>query len=335
MIPILLFSLSRSCFANPVDTDDFIGDISSNDIEDDGASHLLHQLESDFLKAGSVVRSVRQGSPLNSFDGSPQPSSLFGEVHLSKIKELEERIKSLEDEKTRLSDKFSEAQSLLEKSRDEVSSYQSRLAEISAKEAEKDSSRQTSNQNEVNNEAPVIETLTSEAGQTNNHSNFQDSYPSLAEEETPSMLGSLAACPATETPEELLSQNVNLKTLLSAKRDQIATLRTVLRANKQTAEVALANLKSKYETEKAVVTETMTKLRNELKALKVDAATFASLRSMYAARCEEYVTQNDELQRQLDKELDEKKTLNSLLRIAIQQKLALTQKLEDLEVNRQ
>ncbi|KAI1302136.1 Protein bicaudal D [Halotydeus destructor] len=103
----------------------------------------------------------------------------------------------------------------------------------------------------------------------------------------------------TSEAEEMQEQIVKLKALLSTKREQIATLRTVLKANKQTAEVALANLKSKYETEKAVVTETMTKLRNELKALKEDAATFASLRSMFAARCEEYSTQIDELQRQL------------------------------------
>ncbi|KAM6386070.1 protein bicaudal D homolog 1 isoform 9-T9 [Alca torda] len=99
----------------------------------------------------------------------------------------------------------------------------------------------------------------------------------------------------------------------------------------QTAEVALANLKNKYENEKTMVTETMTKLRNELKALKEDAATFSSLRAMFATRCDEYVTQLDEMQRQLAAAEDEKKTLNSLLRMAIQQKLALTQRLEDLE----
>ena len=52
----------------------------------------------------------------------------------------------------------------------------------------------------------------------------------------------------------------------------------------QTAEVALANLKGKYEAEKSMVTNTMTKLRNELKALKEDAATFSSLRAMFATR---------------------------------------------------
>nr|XP_040028887.1 protein bicaudal D homolog 1-like [Gasterosteus aculeatus aculeatus] len=130
--------------------------------------------------------------------------------------------------------------------------------------------------------------------------------------------------------ESFMEEILKLKSLLSTKREQIATLRLVLRANKQTAEGALANLKSKYEAEKSMVTDTMMKLRNELKALKEDAATFSSLRAMFATRCDEYVTQLDEMQRQLAAAEDEKKTLNSLLRMAIQQKLALTQRLEDL-----
>ena len=76
--------------------------------------------------------------------------------------------------------------------------------------------------------------------------------------------------------QELQEQIVKLKSLLSSKREQIATLRTVLKANKQTAEVALTNLKSKYEKEKTIVSETMMKLRNELRLLKEDAATFSS-----------------------------------------------------------
>ena len=134
---------------------------------------------------------------------------------------------------------------------------------------------------------------------------------------------------------ELQEQIVKLKAMLSTKREQIATLRSVLKANKSTAEVALANLKQKYENEKSIVTDTMARLRNELKALKEDAATFASLRAMFAQRCDEYVTQLDELHRQLTAAEEEKKTLNSLLRMAIQQKLALTQKLEDLEFDRE
>uniref|UniRef100_A0A8C5WL72 BICD cargo adaptor 2 n=1 Tax=Leptobrachium leishanense TaxID=445787 RepID=A0A8C5WL72_9ANUR len=140
--------------------------------------------------------------------------------------------------------------------------------------------------------------------------------------------------PAVDKDKEAFMEDIlKLKSLLSTKREQIATLRTVLKANKQTAEVALANLKSKYENEKAMVTETMMKLRNELKALKEDAATFSSLRAMFATRCDEYVNQLDEMQRQLAAAEDEKKTLNSLLRMAIQQKLALTQRLEHLELD--
>jgi len=79
----------------------------------------------------------------------------------------------------------------------------------------------------------------------------------------------------------------------------------------------------------------MQRLRNELKMLKEDAVMFASLRGMFAQRCDEYVTQLEEQRRQLISAEYEKKTLNSLLRMAIQQKLALTQKLEDMEVDRE
>ncbi|XP_034184340.1 microtubule-associated protein Bicaudal D isoform X2 [Osmia lignaria lignaria] len=134
---------------------------------------------------------------------------------------------------------------------------------------------------------------------------------------------------------DLQEQVIRLKALLSAKREQIATLRTVLKSNKNTAEVALTNLKSKYENEKSIVNETMLRLRNELRMLKENAATFSSLRAMFAARCEEYVTQVDELQRQLAVAEDDRKTLNQLLRLAVQQKLGLTMKLEELEVDRE
>ncbi|XP_023174499.2 protein bicaudal D [Drosophila hydei] len=139
----------------------------------------------------------------------------------------------------------------------------------------------------------------------------------------------------SEEVEELQEQIVKLKSLLSVKREQIITLRNVLKSNKQTAEVALTNLKSKYENEKIIVSDTMSKLRNELRLLKEDAATFSSLRAMFAARCEEYVTQVDDLNRQLEAAEEEKKTLNQLLRLAVQQKLALTQRLEEMEMDRE
>lgn len=75
---------------------------------------------------------------------------------------------------------------------------------------------------------------------------------------------------------KLQEQVIRLNSLVSAKREQITTLRTVLKSNKNTAEMALSNLKSKYEKEKIIVNEIMLKLRNELRTLKESAATFSS-----------------------------------------------------------
>ncbi|KAM3726273.1 Protein bicaudal [Dirofilaria immitis] len=138
-----------------------------------------------------------------------------------------------------------------------------------------------------------------------------------------------------EDHQELTLQNMKLRSLLATKRDQIATLRTVLKSNKLTAESALASLKEKYESEKAMTHELLERLRRELKAFKEDAATFASHRAMFTARCEELQAQVDEMAANQRAAEDEKRTLNSLLRMAIQQKLALTQRLEDLEVDRE
>ncbi|XP_048872020.1 protein bicaudal D homolog 2-like isoform X2 [Brienomyrus brachyistius] len=130
-----------------------------------------------------------------------------------------------------------------------------------------------------------------------------------------------SSCPSSPTPD--FRDPTNVRNLMAVIRNQMKHL--------QTAEIALTTLKTKYDTEKSAISETMLKLRNELKALKEDAATFSALRTMFASRCDQYVTQIDEMQRQLAIAEDEKKTLNSLLRMAIQQKLALTQRLEDLE----
>jgi len=122
--------------------------------------------------------------------------------------------------------------------------------------------------------------------------------------------------------------------MLATKREQIATMRSVLKQNKLTAETALSNLKSKYEAEKSLIGDTLMRLRRENKSLREDVAAFTSQRAMFASRCDEYATQLDELQRQMTAVETEKNTLNSLLRMAVQQKLSLTQQLDDLEASR-
>lgn len=138
-----------------------------------------------------------------------------------------------------------------------------------------------------------------------------------------------------EDGEAQKQQIAKLQSLLTTKREQITTLRTVLKANKSTYEVALANLKSRYENDKAVQSETIAQLKRSLKALKAEVSTFASLRGMYAARCEEYLVQVDELQRKFAASEEEKKTLNHLLKQAIHQKIDLTQRLEEFEIARE
>lgn len=79
---------------------------------------------------------------------------------------------------------------------------------------------------------------------------------------------------------QIMDDNMGFNTLLWKGDDGAVVFFVLL----QTAELALSNLKTKYETEKSMVSETMMKLRNELKALKEDAATFSSLRVMFASR---------------------------------------------------
>jgi protein bicaudal D len=133
----------------------------------------------------------------------------------------------------------------------------------------------------------------------------------------------------------LQDQVLKLQRLATSKREQITTLRTVLKANKSTYEVALANLKSRYESDKALQNEVIAKLKRNLKSMQAESATFQSLRSMFAQRCEDYVAQVDDLQRRLTAAEEEKKTLNHLLRQAIHQKIALTQRLEEFELARE
>ncbi|OQV24323.1 putative Protein bicaudal D [Hypsibius exemplaris] len=134
-----------------------------------------------------------------------------------------------------------------------------------------------------------------------------------------------------ESTAELHEQISRLKAHLGRKRDEANLLKEALNNTQITAEKTMANLKAKYESEKDASGRTLLQLRRELNQRKEDAATFASIRSMLAARNDDYCTQLENLQRQLRSAEEEKRTLNSLLRMAIQQKLNLIHRVEDLE----
>jgi len=134
---------------------------------------------------------------------------------------------------------------------------------------------------------------------------------------------------------QLKGQLLKVQTLVATKREQISTLRTVLKANKSTYEVALANLKSRYENDKDIQTETNSQLKRQIKALKSECLTFTSMRSMFAERCDEYMKQLMEKEQVIKAAEEEKRTLNNLLKTAIQQKIAVKQKLEEFEIARE
>lgn len=97
----------------------------------------------------------------------------------------------------------------------------------------------------------------------------------------------------------------------------------------------MANLKVKFEADKTMFLEAFQKVRTERKALQEAVSAHAAERLVFAQRCDEYTTQINALQHQLTVAEEEKKTVNALLRMAIQQKVALSNKVDDLESDRE
>lgn len=73
-------------------------------------------------------------------------------------------------------------------------------------------------------------------------------------------------------------------------------------------------------------------LRSVLRIQKEDAATISGLRTMAEAQFEEYVAQVDDLMQQLDAVEKENKTLSQLLRLAVRQKLTITERLQKIKM---
>lgn len=138
---------------------------------------------------------------------------------------------------------------------------------------------------------------------------------------------------ACSTTENTKNSSIKKRNAFSC-REQVSSLRAVLRSNKISAESALECLRDKYESEKRLKDESMETLRRQLKQFKEDAATFASHRGMFTARCEELQGLVESAREGLRAAEQEKRTLNQLLRMAIQQKLGLMQRLEEVEMDR-
>ena len=135
----------------------------------------------------------------------------------------------------------------------------------------------------------------------------------------------------SETQTDLGPQVEKLKSELAKKREQITSLRAVLKANKHTAEVALTTVKTRYEQDKQLIVENVSKLKNELNKLKNDSATFAYIRTMLVSRVDALTNQFEAKNKECRDMNESVKTLEQILRMAISQKLALTERLKALE----
>lgn len=73
-------------------------------------------------------------------------------------------------------------------------------------------------------------------------------------------------------------------------------------------------------------------IRNILRIQKEDAATISNLRTMAETQFDEHVSQVDDLMQKLDAAAKENKTLNQLLRLAVHQKLTVTERLQKIRM---
>ncbi|XP_058795572.1 uncharacterized protein LOC131666725 [Phymastichus coffea] len=150
-------------------------------------------------------------------------------------------------------------------------------------------------------------------------------------------------CPTYKAPDEddtdqslfdLRYEVMQLKAELSDKNEKIKSLAAILMSIKNATENLIGGIGRKYEISKAVTNETILKLAtltNFLKKLK-ELSTPISLshHAAFAARLEENANRENKLKQQLAVAEKDRKHLDRLLRLAVQQTVCLTMKHEEL-----
>ncbi|RDD47147.1 Protein bicaudal D-like protein 1 [Trichoplax sp. H2] len=123
-----------------------------------------------------------------------------------------------------------------------------------------------------------------------------------------------------------------LKSLLDAKNEQVATLKLILKTSKATTESEISHIRSKYEREIQKLKNDNAGLKSSLETLQCKDTTYHNVKADFAIKCEEYITKMDSMQKDLIEAEKERKVLNQLLIRTINQKIILTQQLEDLKL---
>eukprot|EP00117_Sycon_ciliatum_P003149 scpid37486/ scgid8064/ Protein bicaudal D homolog 1 len=119
---------------------------------------------------------------------------------------------------------------------------------------------------------------------------------------------------------------------LKSRANEISTLRMVMQANRSTAQAALQREKAIAERKVREAEERVVRARADLERTQRDNSNFTVMRSMFAERCEEYIKQVASFRKTIAELTKEKGELSMLLERAIAQKVRLTEKLEEYEI---
>ncbi|XP_016663106.1 protein bicaudal D-like [Acyrthosiphon pisum] len=138
----------------------------------------------------------------------------------------------------------------------------------------------------------------------------------------------------TKRYEELENSNENVKQELKITQEALIQTSHKVNDTKSVSEEK-NNLKSKYDNNKMVFTESIIQLRDDLRTLKEFTTTISSWNAMFNALTEELVTRMGDLKRQLVAAEGEKKTLNQQLRLSVEHKKVVAHRLEEVEMDRE
>ena len=135
---------------------------------------------------------------------------------------------------------------------------------------------------------------------------------------------------------EALQEKVGrLQRQLCVKEEEVVTMKVLMKALRTSAETAVENARSRFESDRKILEEIIEQLRLELKDARKRESEYGHMRSVFANRCDEYVSQLTELQLRLEESENERRTLESMLSATIKQKISLRQRLEDFEIEKE
>ncbi|ESN92174.1 hypothetical protein HELRODRAFT_194327 [Helobdella robusta] len=128
--------------------------------------------------------------------------------------------------------------------------------------------------------------------------------------------------------QHLHDQVLGMQTLLAAKTEQLVILRQMISSNKSMYEESLTKLTRHHDEEMKMKKMMMTKLKDELDEVMMKNAAMTSSENIINRKCEAVQDEVHDLNERLSSSELERRTLNSLLRLAIQHKLVLLNKLK-------